>query len=121
MVARATRLGHAFLRLRGVPRRTISRLTARPIILMYHRVVDLPADPQLLAVGRAHFAEQLEVLRERFRPASLNDIRLQLADGRLDRRTVVVTIDDGYADNLLNARPLLERFEVPATIFIATA
>ena len=40
--------------------------------------------------------------------------------GNLARRTVVVTFDDGYGDNLSNAKPLLELHEIPATVFVTS-
>ena len=87
---------------------------------MYHRIADLPADPQRLAVSPRHFAEHVELIRSRYRPARLEGLAASLAGGRIPGRAVVVTMDDGYADNLHSARPLLERHGVPATIFVAS-
>jgi peptidoglycan/xylan/chitin deacetylase (PgdA/CDA1 family) len=86
----------------------------RAIILLYHRVAELPSDPLLLSVTPQHFAEHLEILRKHYRPISLRQIDQPL------RRSVAVTFDDGYADNLWNAKPQLERYDVPATVFVTT-
>jgi peptidoglycan/xylan/chitin deacetylase (PgdA/CDA1 family) len=88
------------------------------IILLYHRVTDLSSDPQLLAVAPRHFKEHLEILRREYNPVSLGKFVDKLDNGRFPARTVIVTMDDGYADNLYEAKPLLERFNVPATVFV---
>jgi peptidoglycan/xylan/chitin deacetylase (PgdA/CDA1 family) len=51
---------------------------------------------------------------------SLSNLVRRLKGGELARRAVVVTFDDGYADNLHQAKPLLERYDVPATIFVTS-
>jgi len=91
----------------------------RGLILLYHRVSRLPADPWSLAVTPENFAEQLEVLRRNLSIVAL----ARLADGRggtLPHRGVAITFDDGYLDNLTSARPMLERFDAPATIFLSS-
>jgi len=60
------------------------------------------------------------VLRHHARPMQLGQLSKVLRDGRLPDRSVVVTFDDGYEDNLRNAKPLLARHEIPATVFIAS-
>ena len=87
---------------------------------MYHRVTDVAPDPWGLCVTPRHFAEHLEVLRSCSRPAGLQELTDALASGTIPGRTVVVTFDDGYADNLHNGKPLLSEYDVPATVFIAS-
>lgn len=89
------------------------------LVLVYHRVTALPSDPQLLAVTPDHFAEHLEVLRRHYCPTRLRALD-QTGGEPIKGRSVVLTLDDGYADNLENGMPLLERHDVPATCFITT-
>ena len=91
----------------------------RAIILLYHRVSELQPDPQLLCVSRSHFAEHLDIIRKLGRPTKLGSLDEVLQRGNR-RPAVAVTFDDGYADNLHNAKPLLERYDVPATVFVAS-
>lgn len=90
------------------------------LILLYHRVAKLKSDPWGLAVPPGRFAEHLEVLGEHATPMQLGELSLALRDGGVPERSVVVTFDDGYLDNLRNAKPLLARYGVPATVFVAS-
>src|SRR3990172_9216760 len=96
------------------------RFERKAIILMYHRVAEVSTDPWSLSVTPQHFAEHMEILKKYFRPIQLQQLIKALRKGKVPRRSVVVTFDDGYADNLHNARPLLERRKVPATVFLST-
>ena len=92
----------------------------KAIILLYHRIADVEIDPHQLCVSPRHFAEQLAVLTRRYTPLSLAQCTEAMRKGRLPRHSAVVTFDDGYADNLHAAKPLLERHGFPATLFITT-
>lgn len=94
--------------------------SSRALVLQYHRVAELPFDPYALCVTPQHFADHLAVLRSLSRPTSLEECSRALQGGKLPRRAVVVTFDDGYADCLYGAKPVLERYAVPATVFVVS-
>jgi peptidoglycan/xylan/chitin deacetylase (PgdA/CDA1 family) len=89
-------------------------------VLAYHRIAEPDVDPLGLCVSPDHFAEHLEVLRAYGEPVRLDHLPLALERRGPVRETVCVTLDDGYADNLHNAAPLLRRYDVPATVFIVS-
>jgi len=107
----------------GGPRRMLSRarawLVPPALVLMYHRIATPETDPWQLAVSPSHFSEHLAVIRRHGRPLLVRDLSRALAAGRVPRRAIVVTFDDGYADNFHEALPLLERHDVPGTLFVA--
>ncbi|MGH8064306.1 MAG: polysaccharide deacetylase family protein, partial [Candidatus Entotheonellia bacterium] len=101
-------------------RRIRQHTTPGALILLYHRVAEATTDPWALCVTPHHFAEHLEILQRSFRVCSLRELDLALANNNLPDRSVVVTFDDGYVDNLQTARPLLEVYDIPATVFLTT-
>jgi peptidoglycan/xylan/chitin deacetylase (PgdA/CDA1 family) len=90
------------------------------IILVYHRIARPSSDPYKIAVSPARFEEHLVALRLWGRALRLRELPGLLASDSLPHRGYVVTFDDGYADNLLNAKPLLEKYDTPATVFAAS-
>lgn len=92
-----------------------NRLDVPIVILLYHRVANPSSDPQLLAVTPANFRSHMEFLRDNF-PV----IRLEDNWSEVKEPSIVITFDDGYADNVLEAIPILENVGLPATFFIST-
>ncbi|MBL7224521.1 MAG: polysaccharide deacetylase family protein [Desulfobacteraceae bacterium] len=91
-----------------------------PIVFIYHRVGVDHIDSQLLAVSPINFESQLAVLSEICRVVPLHHLIAEARSGELKPNTVALTFDDGYLDNLTNALPILEKFNLHATIFVTS-
>lgn len=102
--------------------RRILHSGSRPagVVLLYHRIADLEFDPQCLAVSPARFASHLDVIVRHGIPMPLRTMLCRARAGTLLPGSVAITFDDGYADNLTNAAPLLAKASVPATVFLST-
>ncbi|MBW4636461.1 MAG: polysaccharide deacetylase family protein [Iphinoe sp. HA4291-MV1] len=96
------------------------RLAAGGLILMYHRIIEMESDPWSICVSPRHFAQQMEVLRKFGEVVSLQQLNQTLQQNKAPHRQIAVTFDDGYIDNLYNAKPLLERYDIPATMFLTS-
>ena len=89
-------------------------------ILIYHRVVPEPDPLVPEQVCAKEFDWQLAVLGRWFTVLPLREAVARLRGGTLPVRSACVTFDDGYADNVAVALPILRRRGVPATFFLAT-
>src|ERR1035441_475401 len=92
-------------------------------ILMYHSVLFDPTRESDSMGGIVHservFRAQMEMLARDYHPISLDRAVKHLSDGEdLPKRSVVVTFDDGYADNHEVAMPILNQFAVPAAFYV---
>ena len=94
---------------------------ARLSILIYHRVLAetdsiFPSEPTVDT-----FDTQMEQVKQVFNVLPLPEAVARLKAGTLPARAACVTFDDGYADNLTLATPILKKHGLTATFFIATA
>jgi len=93
--------------------------SAHLTIFTYHRVT---AEPDPLLPDEFHarsFAAQMSWIADYFRVLQLPDAVRTLAEGTLPARAAAITFDDGYANNLEVALPILQRHQLSATVFIA--
>lgn len=89
-------------------------------ILIYHRVLPEPDPMRPGEVDATTFSWHMQLLACYFKVLPFTLALRLLREGRLPARAVCVTFDDGYADNLEVALPILQAWNVPATFFIAT-
>lgn len=104
-------------RLAGLFRRSEPR-GAR--VLLYHRVFSPEIDPQLLCVSPENFDAHMRWLAANCDLVPLGEMFERMQSSKLTGKTVAVTFDDGYVDNLDQAKAILESHRVPATIFVSS-
>jgi len=96
------------------------RRRSGPAILMYHRIATPDVDPWGLSVSPERFAAHVQALRMHRTVLSMDAFVARIRSRDLPRDAVALTFDDGYSDNLCEAKPILEAAGVPATVFLTT-
>lgn len=96
------------------------------VVLCYHGVIsdDYASHPLRTCnmVTVTEFQLQMATLLALYEPISATEFRAWLNHGqRLPDKSVLVTFDDGYANNVHRAAPILKRLGIPAVFFITTA
>ncbi len=91
-------------------------------ILMYHAVEASWFEP-LNNVRPVNFSRQLAYIHQQgYQVITLAALVDRIKKGQtLDRRSVVITFDDGYENNYTQAYPLLVAYGFPADIFVEVA
>ncbi len=97
-----------------------SLLGHRLSVLIFHRVLPQadPLFPDELTAAR--FDELMALLARNTQVLPLGQALALRAQRKLPPRAVAITFDDGYADNLTVAWPILQRHGLPATVFVAS-
>ena len=91
------------------------------MVLLYHRVADFTTDPQLLCVTPENFEIHLKLLKDNYNVLTAEEFSEHLSKKKpFPRKSVFITFDDGYADNCINALPILEKYSLQALFYIAT-
>ncbi len=102
------------------------------IVLLYHRITD-DLEPNPVLISSKAFRQQMQYLyNHKYRVIGVSELVSELnrltssqvlnpkIQKCLSSKTVLITFDDGYYSNYLNAYPILKEFGFPATIFLTT-
>ncbi|MEL6554722.1 MAG: polysaccharide deacetylase family protein [Cyanobacteria bacterium J06621_11] len=94
-------------------------------ILMYHSIPsahEVPwMDPRNCLLAKT-FEQHMQFLQARRHVVSMDELTRQLkAKEPIRPGTVAITFDDGYLNNLRVAAPILAKYNLPATLYLATA
>ena len=88
-------------------------------VLIYHHVLEQNNLFDNVSVDKSCFRWQMRLIKLIFNVITLDQAVDFLHHGKVPKRAIVITFDDGYADNLTQALPILEEYQLPCTFFIA--
>jgi peptidoglycan/xylan/chitin deacetylase (PgdA/CDA1 family) len=110
----------ALFRAAGTLTSSVGRGGRGLLVLIYHRVLEAPDPMRSRTVQAPEFAAHMDLVASCFNVLPLSEALGRLKSRSLPSRALSVTFDDGYADNLTVAAPIMRERGVSATVFVAT-
>ncbi len=97
------------------------KTAAQPRVLAYHSIDNISFKSLEIEQETHNFREQMPYLKTHHRILSLSDfLKYRTNGGQYPDNSVLITFDDGYRDNYLNAFPVLIKYNIPAVVFLTT-
>ena len=93
------------------------RADSKPLILMYHSIVDYQQDPFNITIRPKRFEQHMRWLHRRGRRCTSVGELVEAWRNNTASGMVGLSFDDGYADFIDNALPVLRRYGFSATLF----
>jgi peptidoglycan/xylan/chitin deacetylase (PgdA/CDA1 family) len=94
-----------------------STTRAKFAVLCYHRI-GTGGIPLFSELPSEIFEAQMRFLRRRYRVISLDELCEEMERPTRNGHAIAVTFDDGYRDLFTYALPVLQKYQIPATIFL---
>jgi len=88
------------------------------MVLVYHRIAAVGSGRWSLCTTPERFEAHLRLLRRYARLIPISQFVTELVAGHLKKGSVAITFDDGYADNVQTALPILRQHDVPAAFYL---
>jgi len=107
----------------GVPSMAVRNWRRRiqgsfPVTILYHHLVS--DSPHRLGISTDYFFKHVQFLRKHYQIVSLGQAIEMLIRNDVKCPTLVLTFDDGYRDNFVTLRAIVEQTGVPVTLFISS-
>ncbi len=97
------------------------RMNRKPRVLFWHGIypqVNRALWPENFSAEL--FKKQIRYLRRHYDIVSVKEFDRRLAENSFNGRELLLTFDDGYANNLYVVEPILSQYNLPFTVFIST-
>jgi len=102
------------------------RLNGKCAVLMYHRVLNTfemseSHSHDAIIISKEIFETQMKFLKKNYNVISLDEF-IGMLSGKVPykEKSCLVTFDDGWKDNFINAYPTMKKLEISGVIFLPT-